>query len=173
MEAYSTTLVGAQDPDVKQCILLSSFSATSGRCERILRVRYMRQRANCRYSVCRTTTWLFSTGGKQTQQVNSQHLLEPNLPQMELYDRLTKDIPLSRRYAAEMLTESTFDDDRQSYIINLFFAFEIEVLCHTREWQRIRAVVEVRPTLFELFFTCLNNFERRQPPRWNVLRRQP
>lgn len=64
--------------------------------------------------------------------------------------KLANDIPYFRQCAAETLADRTFDDDRPSYIINLLFTFEIEVLCRLREWQKVRAVVEVRVS-FSLF----------------------
>jgi hypothetical protein len=83
--------------------------------------------------------------------------------QVELYARLARDIPNFRQHAAEMLTDGIFDDDRPSYMINLFFTFELEVLCRIQEWQKVRAVVGVSVTSFALFFTRVNNLERRRP----------
>ncbi|KAH7330708.1 hypothetical protein B0J17DRAFT_580131, partial [Rhizoctonia solani] len=61
----------------------------------------------------------------------------------ELYTRLATDIATSRACAAGILADGGFDgDDRPGYMINLFFTFEIEVLCRIQEWQRIRAVIE-------------------------------
>ncbi|CAE6451343.1 unnamed protein product [Rhizoctonia solani] len=106
MEVYSTTLAAVQDSEVKQCIMLSSFSAISGR--------------------------LFIA-----------RRLGSTPPAAELYTRLATDIAASRSCAAGILADGGFDgDDRPGYMINLFFTFEIEVLCRIQEWQRIRAVIE-------------------------------
>ncbi|CUA77764.1 hypothetical protein RSOLAG22IIIB_06771 [Rhizoctonia solani] len=106
MEAYSTTLSGAQDSEVRQCIMLSSFSATSGR--------------------------LFVA-----------RRLGSTPEATELYTRLATDVSTFRKIATGILADGAFDgDERPGYMINLFFTFEIEVLCRIHEWQRIRAVVE-------------------------------
>ncbi|CAE7228948.1 unnamed protein product [Rhizoctonia solani] len=106
METYSTTLAAVQDTELKQCIMLSSFSATSGRL-------FVARR-------------LGSTPAAA-----------------ELYTKLAKDIPTFREIATGILADGVFDgDDRPGYMINLFFTFEIEVLCRVREWQRIQVVVE-------------------------------
>ncbi|CAE6472576.1 unnamed protein product [Rhizoctonia solani] len=106
MEAYSTTLSGAQDSEVRQCIMLSSFSATSGR--------------------------LFVA-----------RRLGSTPEATELYTRLATDVATFRKIATGILADGAFDgDERPGYMINLFFTFEIEVLCRIHEWQRIRAVVE-------------------------------
>ncbi|KAJ1310787.1 hypothetical protein OPQ81_009307 [Rhizoctonia solani] len=106
MEAYSTTLAAVQDSEVKECMILSSFSATSGR--------------------------LFVA-----------RRLGSTPPAAELYTRLAKDIPTFRKSVERILADGVFDgDDRLGYIVNIFLIFEVEVLCHMQEWQKIKPVVE-------------------------------
>ncbi|CAE6430476.1 unnamed protein product [Rhizoctonia solani] len=106
MEAYSTTLAVVQDSEVRQCAMLSSFSATSGR--------------------------LFVA-----------RRLGSTPEAMGLYTKLATDVATFRKIAAGILADGVFDgDDRPGYMINLFFTFEMEVLCRLHEWQRIRDVVE-------------------------------
>ncbi|EUC65587.1 SPO22/ZIP4-like meiosis protein [Rhizoctonia solani AG-3 Rhs1AP] len=106
MEAYSTTLAAVQDSEVRQCIMLSSFSATSGR--------------------------LFVA-----------RRLGSTPEAMELYTKLATDVATFRKITVGILTDGAFDgDDRPDYMINLFFTFEMEVLCRLHQWQRIKDVVE-------------------------------
>lgn len=60
METYSVALVASQDPDLKQCMLLSSFSAVSARREYSLWavLRAIRLKGLL-CSICRTTLGIF------------------------------------------------------------------------------------------------------------------
>ncbi|CAE6413964.1 unnamed protein product [Rhizoctonia solani] len=62
---------------------------------------------------------------------------------MELYTKLATDVATFRKITVGILTDGAFDgDDRPDYMINLFFTFEMEVLCRLHQWQRIKDVVE-------------------------------
>jgi hypothetical protein len=65
------------------------------------------------------------------------------LLQSALYGRLEEDLPKLRHSVSEALASRVFDDDRPSYMANLFLTFEVEVLCRTQHWERVQAVVEV------------------------------
>ena len=70
------------------------------------------------------------------------------MPQGTLYEQLANDIPTLRRSAVQALVDGTFDDDRPSYVINILFTFEAEVLCRIQAWEKLQKLVEVGRVCF-------------------------